>query len=266
MGWYYIMVNNSNRKMLKWLGGKEPLKERVSSLLEIYKGRWVDVFCGGCSLPLSLGLDNVWINDANYHLICFLDWVKHDGLIGDEYAMINDSDFYYKVREVFNNDEIYDCIRFYYLNQTCVNGVIRFNSNGGFNSPYGGKGRNINYVRDFSKFKKIMSNWRITAYDYKNMINDLIPGDILFIDPPYDTIDGKGFTNYFGKFDFAEQIRLAELAAKHDTVIACNSATSRIIELYSDLGFDISLIEMPRKVATNGNRSNVLEMFATKGF
>jgi DNA adenine methylase len=253
------------RKLLKWLGGKEPLKGRITELLEIYKGRWVDPFCGGCSLPLSLKLDNVWVNDVNYHLMCFLDWVKHDGLISDSYEMNNDSDFYYEVRDRFNGDYP-NPVDFYYLNQTCVNGIIRFSNEGIFNSPYGGKGRNINYLRDFTRFKNIMSNWKITAYNYRNMMNDLIPGDILFIDPPYDTIDGKNFTSYFGKFDFAEQIRLAELAAKHDTVIACNSATPRTIELYSDLGFDISLIDMPRKVATNGNRSNVLEMFATKGF
>jgi DNA adenine methylase len=263
------MVNQlSNRKMLKWLGGKSPIVDKVKDLIQHDKGRWVDLFCGGCSLPLELDREKVWVNDINFDLTVFLDWVKYDGIIPDSFPLINDSETYYKYRDLYNldRDEYYAPYLLYYLNQTCVNGIMRYNSSGEFNTPWGGKGRNINYTRNFSQYQAKMQNWKITAYDYKNIIGDLIPGDILFLDPPYDTFDGKGFTNYFGKFDWNNQVELANLAAKHDTVIACNSATVRIIDLYKSLGFETELISMPRKVATNGNRSNVLEMFATKGF
>jgi DNA adenine methylase len=148
---------------------------------------------------------------------------------------------------------------FYYLNRTGFNGLCRYNSKGQFNVPFG-KYKKINYRTDFTEYKDAIANWEITNQSFQHV--PLLPGDFVFADPPYD----DGFVNYApGGFTWENQVELAEKLARHDGfAIATNKATDRIVDLYSSLGFKIEIIEMPRKISCNGDRTPVKEMFAVK--
>ena len=61
-------------------------------------------------------------------------------------------------------------------------------------------------------------------------------------------------------------MRLAEWLAKHPgPVVASNQATTRILDLYGDLGFDIRLLDAPRMISCTGDRSPAKEMLAVLG-
>jgi DNA adenine methylase len=181
--------------------------------------------------------------------------------------MRNERDLYYRHRERFNQlithgdaDSVEAAELFYYLNRTGYNGLCRFNRRGEFNVPFG-RHEKINYARDLSLYAEAMQGWCFSTGDFEALT--LQRGDFVYADPPYDV----EFTQYSKEaFGWDEQMRLAEWLAKHDgPVVLSNQATKRIKTLYRDLGFKLKLMEAPRMIACNGDRTKATEVIATRG-
>jgi DNA adenine methylase len=89
------------------------------------------------------------------------------------------------------------------------------------------------------------------------------PEGFIYAGPPHDV----QFRQY-GKdgFDWPDQVGLAEWLAKHPSpAVTSNLATSRMVELYGDLGFRVTLLDAPRVIGCTGNRSPAKEMLAVRG-
>jgi DNA adenine methylase len=181
--------------------------------------------------------------------------------------MRNDKDLYYEHRARFNSlvqqglaDSSQTAQLFYYLNRTGYNGLCRFNSRGEFNVPFG-RYATINYVSDFTNYSAVLQGWEFTCRDFSLLARK--PGDFIYADPPYDV----PFTTYSpGGFSWDDQLRLAEWLASHDgPVVASNQATERILDLYQSYRFEIKIVDAPRMISCNGDRSPAKEMLAMKG-
>jgi DNA adenine methylase len=257
------------RPLLKWVGGKKWL---VYSLVGYYdrKRRLVDPFVGGMSIPLGFKPDDCLLSDINPHLINLYRWLQA-GLASEPDRPVpleNTEKTYYRNRDRFNElceqKEYWTregALLFYYLNRSCFNGLCRFNQAGQFNTAYG-KYKNLKYKTEFSEYKDAMANWEIHCGDFSALV--LRPNDFIYADPPYDDAFTK-FTS--GGFSWSDQERLANwLAAHPGPVIASNSRTDRIIELYTRLGFKIYVGAAPRRVSCDGNRDSADEILAMKGF
>lgn len=258
----------SVRPLLKWPGGKRWL---VPKLKELYDPSWrlVDPFVGGASVPIGLNPKRCLVNDISPHVINLYWWLR-EGLDteGDWFQPVpfkNDAETYYANRDRFNalirdGKEVTKeaALLFYYLNRTGFNGLCRFNSKGEYNVPFG-KYAQINYLQDFDEYREYM-DWDLQHGDFSEL--ELEPTDFIYADPPYDA----GFTKYTqGDFTWEDQERLAKwLAAHPGPVVASNRATERIVALYKSLGFDLTEVMGPRRIAANGNRDKVPEMLATR--
>jgi DNA adenine methylase len=243
---------------LKWLGGKRKIVPVIAEIWKDHKEkRWVDLFAGGCSIPLNIQPNNTLINDINPDLINFWKWVQNNG-IPDISKYINQEEYYYTIRDEFNKSR--DPALFHYLNKTCYRGVVRYNNSNENNVGFGHY-TNVTYITDFSLYRNIVKNWNFSNCHYKDI--ELNSNDFIFADPPYDS----GFTKYTKDcFSWEDQVELAEKLSKHKgIVIATNKATDRIISLYSNLGFDVKYVLMSRMISSDGNRDKVKEIFATKG-
>lgn len=241
---------------LKWAGGKSSIVPKLMEIWENHRDmRYVDLFAGSCVIPLNLQPKSCVINDSNRHLIDFWRYIKSNPYF--TMGIVNNEETYYQKRDRFNICP--NPIVFYYLNRTCFKGLCRYNKKGQFNAPYG-KYKNVNYITDFSDYQEIIKDWVFLNLDFASLPLDR--NDFVFADPPYD----DGFTNYTDTgFNWKEQVLLAEKLASHSGIsIATNKATNRILELYTDLGFDIEIVSMPRRISCDGNRKPVDEMFATK--
>lgn len=250
---------------LKWAGGKRWLLPALYPLWLRHADRQlIEPFVGGMAVTLGLKPESALLNDMNPHLVNFYRWLQR-GLIAN-IVMENDSNAYYKHRERFNTlilentaDTVEAASLFYYLNRTCYNGLCRFNSKGLFNVPFG-KYKSITYTYDFSSYKIVLDSWELINGDFAT----LRPHSeaLIYADPPYDV----EFTTYSaGGFSWSDQVRLAHwLAAHPGPVIASNQATERVLALYSGLGFEIEILNAPRRIACNGDRSPAPEMLATK--
>lgn len=251
---------------LKWAGGKRWLVPRLRTLWDPHQHRrLVEPFVGGMAVALGLQPSRALLNDANIHLINFYQWLQR-GLI-TTIPMHNDMEVYYAHRERFNalirenrHDSAESASLFYYLNRTGFNGLCRFNRSGFFNVPFG-RYKTINYITDFTSYADLLGEWAIQTDDFSTL--ELDESDFIYADPPYDV----EFTAYSpGGFAWDDQVRLAEwLANHHGPVVTSNQATPRIMDLYTALDFDIVVVDAPRYISCDGNRTPAQEIFATKG-
>lgn len=255
------------KPLLKWAGGKRWLVPILQEIWQPYQdSKLVEPFTGGMAVALGLNPRQALLNDANVHLVNFYQQVKKGLKIDDQ--LKNESVFYYKMRDKFNrliNDKKYKnkeaaCL-FYFLMRTGFNGLCRFNSSGGFNVPFGSH-KSIKYRTHFFEYKEILKDWELRTGDFENL--PLMGNEFLYVDPPYDV----EFTQYHSKgFDWNDQLRLSQWLTQHKgPIVASNQATKRIIKLYQDLQFDITILPAPRSISCNGDRKPTLEILALKGF
>lgn len=253
---------------LKWAGGKRWL---VPKLQEIWSAnghrRLVEPFCGGLAVALGLQPERALLNDLNSHLINFYRQLAR-GLDCNEAPFINEQEIYYQNRQRFNQLIAQDQAEsaeaaqlFYYLNRTGYNGLCRFNRQGLFNVPFG-RHKTINYQRDFSEYKSVLSSWELRRGSFRELEIDA-EKDFIYADPPYDV----PFVDYAGTgFTWADQVQLAQwLSQQRCPVIASNQATSRIIALYREYGFQLEELAAPRSISCTGDRQKCLEILAYKG-
>lgn len=250
---------------LKWAGGKRWLVSHLAPIWQQHKRRrYVEPFCGGLAVALGLQPKRALLNDVNPHLINFYRHLQTGLTLRIE--MRYNERLFYRHRDRFNkliqnggatSDEAAQL--FYYLNRTCFNGLCRFNKSGEFNVPFGTYTR-INYDRDFSDYPALLKEWTFTNVDVAKV--PLKKGDFVYADPPYDV----EFTTYSaGGFSWDDQERTAELLAKHDGPVAIsNQATTRIVELYERLGFELTYLPGPRRISCTGDRTAAREVLARK--
>ena len=250
---------------LKWAGGKRWLAPHLKPIWEANaQRRYVEPFCGGLAVALGLQPQQALLNDVNPHLINFYRQVQN-GLVM-HVAARNDEKLFYRHRDRFNRlirkgdaQTAEGAQLFYYLNRTCFNGLCRFNKSGDFNVPFGTY-KGINYATDFSQYAAVFSQWQFSNVDIEAL--EFEAGDFIYADPPYDV----EFTTYSaGGFSWDDQVRTAELLAKHDgPVVISNQATARIIELYERLGFKLTYLDGPRRISCTGDRRAAREVLATR--
>ena len=250
---------------LKWAGGKRWLAPHLAGIWEEHRGRrFVEPFCGGLSIPLTLRPERALLNDINTHLINFYSQLKRGLPLTIE--MRNDQKLFYKHRarfnELVNKDEAKTpeaAQLFYYLNRTGFNGLCRFNKRGEFNVPFGTH-NSITYDRDFSQLKRVFKRWKFLSCDIMSLPTDR--DDFVYADPPYDV----EFTTYSpGGFTWDDQVRTAEWLAKHKgPVLLSNQATRRIVKLYKQLGFQLRYLQAPRRISCTGDRTAAKEVLALK--
>jgi len=250
---------------LKWAGGKRWQLPYVKPLFDEYQNcRLVEPFCGGLAVTLGLMPQEALLNDINPHLMNFYRWLKR-GLVTDV-PMKNEEQAYYASRDRFNKlladgraQSGEAAGLFYYLNRTGYNGLCRFNQQGKFNVSFG-RYSTINYVRDFTPYKKLFRCWTLSVKDFESL--KLKKTDFVYADPPYDV----EFTQYAKEgFSWEDQIRVAKRLANHPgPVVLSNQATSRIRKLYRGLGFNLSFLEAPRMISCTGDRTPAREVLATR--
>ncbi len=253
------------RPPLKWAGGKRWLVPHIRPLWEAVGGpRLVEPFCGGLAIPLALRPSRALLNDINPHLIHFYRWLQRGLVI--QIPMENDPELYYAHRARFNHliragqeDSREAASLFYYLNRTGYNGLCRFNKRGEFNVPMG-RYKRIRYRRDFTAYRPVLAPWTFRWGDFEEL--PLEPTDFIYADPPYD-VPFRQYTK--DGFAWEDQVRLAEWLARHPgPVVASNQATARILALYEGLGFQVRILDGPRRIACTGDRSPAREILALR--
>ena len=189
-------------------------------------GRWIEPFMGSGVVGFNLRPRNAIFADKNPHLIKFYQAIQ-SGKITPAKAKVfleaegeklsEDGQRYFNaVRARFNAEgSPWD---FLFLNRSCFNGIIRFNSKGGFNTPYGHKPERFaqvyvtKIVNQIDYVKKAMQNsrWEFVCADFRDIITRAKRADVIYSDPPYL---GR-HVDYFDSWRENDERDLAGLLAK----------------------------------------------------
>ncbi|MGN0467386.1 MAG: DNA adenine methylase [Acutalibacteraceae bacterium] len=261
--------------VVKWVGGKRQLLDKISPLLPKRITNYCEPFLGGGAVLFSIQPSKAIVNDLNNELITVYEVIRDDveALIESLKKHENTSTYFYTIRDMDRNRETYQSMskiekasRLLFLNKTCFNGLFRVNSSGEFNSPYGHY-KNPNIVNEpvLRAVNKYFNSSDISFYseDFNETLKRVGKGWFVYLDPPYDPVsDTANFTGYNkGGFDKNEQIRLKQccddLTSRGVKFMLSNSATDFIKDLYKN--YNINIIKAKRVVNSDAKKRGEIE-------
>jgi DNA adenine methylase len=240
-----VLTPTEAKPFLRWVGGKAKvvplLAPTITAYLQETGGRYFEPFLGGGAMALHLGFDNMVLNDVIPDLAATYECLRDDALelARGVYQLAQwgtTEEKYYLVRETEPDTMMDQAIRLLYLNAHCFNGIWRTNRSGKMNVPYGKKEDRItdSLIERLGSASLSIKNAEIRNQDFEPVLRDAEPGDLVYLDPPYDDT----FNDYAqGGFTGVGQDRLgAELYQAHQKGVAfiChNSDTEKVRSWFS---------------------------------
>lgn len=253
------------KPMIKYRGGKSKEIPHIMRHIPFFEGRYIEPFLGGGALYFHLEPKKAIINDLNSKLMSFYLGVRddYDSLRNEldeiesiykknreEYELLKklnpegkvedkNEKLYYLLRDMFNNvqsKKYSDALLYYYINKTSYSGMIRYNSRGEFNVPFG-RYASINTNMITSLHSELLKNSEILNLDYKKVFDMCKVDDFVFLDPPYDCVfSDYGNEKYKEGFNEDNHIELSRdffnLPCKALMVIGLTPVTSSLYKDY----------------------------------
>jgi DNA adenine methylase len=165
------------------------------------KGRWIEPFSGSGVVLFNVQPEKAIINDINPHIIRLYQMIYRRDLSPEEVRtyltnegrklLSKGEEYYYVVRERFNRTG--NPLDFIFLNRSCFNGVIRFNSKGEFNVPFCRKKDRFRrsyitkIVNQIKQIQRVMmtKDWEFLIGDWRECLKNVEKDDFVYLDPPY---------------------------------------------------------------------------------
>jgi DNA adenine methylase len=204
------------KPLVKYRGGKSNEIPNIERHIPRYKGRYIEPFFGGGALFFHLKPKQAIINDINSKLIAFYKGVKENyselrqeldeiekiytinrkqfnalkKQTPNERVEDKNEDLYYQIRDMFNDlseKKYSEALLYFFINKTAYSGMIRYNSKGDFNVPFG-RYEHLNTTLVTPQHSELLKRAEIYNFDYKNIFEMSQPDDFMFLDPPYDCV------------------------------------------------------------------------------
>lgn len=269
------------KSYLKWAGGKSRaldallplLREQVQSCTA-----YCEPFCGSCTVALNLPLPSrVLLCDINEDLIYL-----HKSLVETPFDTIdrarqwfmpqtNSRDFFTFARRYYNTlrDPHSRSVLLPYLNRHGFNGLMRYNRQGHFNTPYGEKEEPVFPEYAMQQFALSLSKAHFVCADFDEVLRRYAPElpkrTLYYFDPPYWT--ATGFTQYW-RTSFGEEKQQAlagwarRLSRAGATVVISNADNEHTRALYADAS-QIHALDVQRTISgNNSGRAHAREVVA----
>lgn len=221
---------------LKCQGIKTKLVNFIATSIRWHgRGKWIEPFLGSGVVLFNINPEKALVSDTNKHIINFYkdiqqnridekivkDYLEENGVNLFKYG----KEFFYEIRNQFNNSNS-DSLKLLFLNRCCYNGIMRFNSQGKFNVPFGHKPERFRrayitkIVNQVAKTRRIIKDkdWTFKVADWYDTIQTANPEDFVYMDPPYI---GR-HTDYYNGWTESDAIKLADAASN----LSCGFALS----------------------------------------
>lgn len=234
---------NKNKPLLKWVGGKSKLLQKIIPLFPKEITNYHELFLGGGSVLLSVltaikdkklkVTGTICAYDSNPILIAFYRAIR------DDYKKLyetvrkimragekNDKkEYFYHIRKIYNSRKEINLMKvaeFVYLNKTCFRGLFRVNQMGGFNVPYGHYDNpSVCDETSYKQISELISDVEFYCLDFEEGRENIDKGDFVYMDPPYIPEKKNGFISY-SKDGFSKE--------KHETLFKmCKEAEFKFV-------------------------------------
>lgn len=205
--------------IVQYQGSKRNLAPQILPYFPQKFHRLIEPFAGMAAITIATAqqkrAEEYLINDINLPLITLLESAietpellaaNYDRLWREQFDYVGGSvEHYYHVRDLFNNGN-QEPERILYLLARCVKGSVRYGKNGKFNqSP--DKRRNGTSPKTLAASVHAISGLlkskaRFMATDYRDVLEMARPGDLVYMDPPYQGVSNVRDCRYLSGIDF----------------------------------------------------------------
>ena len=253
--------------VLKYRGGKSREIPRFLQYIPDDFNRYIEPFLGGGAVYFYVEPENAILNDMNDRLMTFYQQLRNDypqlrqqldelqrqyeanqlaykklkAKTPDERVLNANEELYYRIRDLFNHpDDTYlDGVLYFFINKTAYSGMIRYNSNGEYNVPFG-RYPNLNTRLVTAQHSELLQGAELFSLDYRQIFDMAGDDDFIFLDPPYDCVfNDYGNIDMMNGFDEAEHRRLAaDFQALPCRALMVIGKTPLTEELYEKFIFD----------------------------
>lgn len=221
------LMNGKTPHIVQYQGSKRLLAPQILQYMPNIFNRLIEPFSGMAAISIAVAkaqrTNRFWINDLNAPLVSILEEaIEHPKKLIDEYTEIWSKQFlyaehiehFYSVREKFNNGE-HSPANMLYLLARCAKGAVRYGKNGNFNqSPDKRRhGTNPQTLKDnvYAISRLLKGKTIFTAVDYHEILSQAIPGDLVYMDPPYQGVTNARDNRYLAGVPFDEFVKAIEI-------------------------------------------------------
>lgn len=207
--------------IVQYQGSKRILAPQILQYMPMKFARLVEPFAGMAAITIAVAkqgrTDHYVVNDLNKPLVVLLQSAietpnelieRYTALWNEQFAYQQGSiEHYYKVRNDFNGG-LRSPERMLYLLARCVKGAVRYGSSGLFNqSPdkrrHGTSPKTLkDNVLSISYYLK--GRTKFMSKDYREILEETCPGDIVYMDPPYQGVSNVRDNRYFSGIEFGD--------------------------------------------------------------
>jgi DNA adenine methylase len=289
-----ILLIKMVKPILKWVGGKTQIIDKVMSYFPTEINNYHEPFLGGGSVLLALldkmknkeivVNDKVYAYDYNEALIYFYKNIQtdyqtfyntikeyiHEYLSFEEMKGEEDCKeaFYYFMRTKYNSlqdkKSMEASAMFLFLNKTCFRGVYRVGPRG-FNVPFGNyKTPEIANLEHLKEINLLIKDVIFECCDYSVSLSRVKEGDTIYLDPPYAPENEKSFVGYTDKgFNIKEHNNLFKLCKqlKNVNFIMSNSNVELVTSTFED--YTIQTVVCKRSINSKNPESKTTEVIIT---
>jgi len=221
-------MNSKVPHIVQYQGSKRLLAPQILQYMPCKFNRLLEPFSGMAAISIASAKENraeeYLINDINEPIVSILKTaVDAPDILIEKYIKVWSEQFayseghlqhFYYIRDRFNDGEK-TAANMLYLLARCVKGSVRYGKNGNFNqSPdkrrHGTNPKNIACnvyaISSLLKGKSFFS-----SFDYRKILAMAQPGDLVYMDPPYQGVSNSRDNRYctgLGFDEFAESVEI----------------------------------------------------------
>ena len=220
-------MNGKAPHMVQYQGSKRLLAPQILQYMPNSFNRLIEPFAGMAAITVAAANErraaHYLINDINEPLVGLLKAaIETPALLIEKYTEVWMNQFeyhnghlghFYYIRDCFN-DGNQTAENMLYLLARCVKGAVRYGKNGNFNqSPdkrrHGTNPKNIaGNVYAMSGLLKGKTTY--STVDYRQVFEMAEPGDLVYMDPPYQGVSNTKDNRYFAGIEFSDFSRSIE--------------------------------------------------------
>lgn len=220
-------MNGKIPHIVQYQGSKRILAPQILQYMPQKFNRLIEPFAGMAAISIATAYEkrtnSFLINDVNKPLVDLLEEaIENPKQLIEDYSTVWNEQFsygedhvqhFYDVRERFNNGDEKPANMLYLLAR-CVKGAVRYGKTGNFNqSPdkrrHGTNPKtleqNVHAIAYLLKGKA-----KFFALDYHEVLDMAKPGDLVYMDPPYQGVTNVRDNRYFAGVPFDEFVKAIE--------------------------------------------------------
>lgn len=214
-------MNGKTPHIVQYQGSKRKLAPQILEYMPKTFHRLIEPFSGMAAITIAAAMEHrancYVINDLNRPLVEILkEAIEKPVQLVTEYRKVwneqfsygeNHVEHFYVVRNRFNSGQETPA-NLLYLIARCVKGAVRYGGNGKFNQSPDKRRHGTNpdtLEQNVSAISSLLKGkTRYFALDYHDMIEMACPGDLVYLDPPYQGVTNVRDKRYFSGVPFDE--------------------------------------------------------------